>query len=209
VRESDREEPFRRTYRAVSSETTPPALDRRILASARTSRIGMVTMRPLALAAVLVIGIGLALEYATFSQAIDDAASGEGDMAPDTVLPSKDGSAPRSAPAGSWDRRAVSPASSNGSTMSVPTPNGEEFNAVLERLENTRRTSNRSADDRLHLEGTRAEARQSPRECDETRTTDAASWYACILELRRSGRQEAAEQEMSLLRSAYPDFEIR
>lgn len=45
-----------------------------------------------------------------------------------------------------------------------------------------------------------------PRACDEQASAETTSWYACIVALRESGHTEAAERELELLRSSYPEF---
>ena len=52
-------------------------------------------------------------------------------------------------------------------------------------------------------------APEPERFCEDIELVDASSWYACVLRLREEGRIDEAAFELSLLRSKFPDFEIR
>lgn len=52
-----------------------------------------------------------------------------------------------------------------------------------------------------------AEKKEKIEHCNDDARTTAATWYACILELRDSERTEAADQELEDLLVRFPDFQ--
>ncbi len=201
---------LRRAYADLSTEVTPPALDAKILDAAQpNARLSnLLSLKPLSWAAITILSIGLVLELQRSAPE------------PDAVL--TEPAMPVDSADLRLERQVAEPtieAEINTNTATgyaaeapIAAPvdrsmqKAQEAAAVLENLD--RASVQPAAQLYEDLDDLQA-APEPERFCEESETVDAGSWYLCVLRLREEGRDEQAAFELSLLKSRFPDFEIR
>lgn len=216
-------------YRSFSTESTPPALDRRILSIAADDVparywIPRMWVRPVAWAATIALSLAFVLEI---SQLADEPAAmtdsdiaevlEERAMSDEVATKTKDESVTQKRP----ERRSDTPA-----LMKVATPPAQSApapaTAGATAMENTSESLDSEADDMsfLHeaeeqarmrsepagLVAAFAEKKEKSTDCDEGARTSAETWYECVIALRGAGHAEAARQELDTLLAEFPDF---
>jgi len=223
------------TYRALATETTPPDLDSTVLslaaaaADTRQSGFGLsrAWFRPIAWAATIGLSLAFVLEMSELNdvkeptvQIDSDEALEErvlGDQAVEELIDST-----RRQRQQELDKRtdmAVEVKASPAPTAAEVAPAAgaasvsDDFAAadmlLLQEAEKQART--RSGPAREAVANSSAAALPIKKEqaslCDAAARRTAASWYACIEELRDKSLIEAAAMELEVLFSEFPDFE--
>lgn len=192
------------TYREIARETSPAALDDRILKMATQearTRYGLARawVRPVAWAATIGLSFAFILEMTYFGDQ-----PGEVDAALPASVDSDAGETARPA--------AQAPASKRLPATIVAAP---EISAsgVAAPLEAEERIDSTTADiaEKMQASEPRRERMALERaaaadHCDAEQRRSADTWYRCVTALRDRGLEDAAEAELRDLREAFPDF---
>ncbi len=203
---------LRQAYADLSTEVTPPALDAKILDAARpNSRLSnLLALKPLSWAAITVLSIGLVLELQRSTPE------------PDAVMAAPEPNLPTDSVDTRFERQAVGQdqnaakitESANGYAAEMPIAapvnrsmqNAREVSSEIETLDRAPvQPAAQLFEDRDDLQV----VPEAERFCEPSETVDAGSWYRCVLRLREEERDEQAAFELSLLKSRFPDFEVR
>ena len=203
---------LKRAYAELSTEVTPPALDAKILDAAQpNARLSnLLALKPLSWAAITVLSIGLVLELQRSTPE------------PDAVLMEPEPQSPADSAETLHEGLANQPAieasieTNTASGFAAEAPIAQpvdrsmqkalEAAAELETLD--RATAQPAAQLYEDLDDLQA-VPEAERFCVDSETVDAGSWYLCVLRLREEGLDEQAAFELSLLKTRFPDFEIR
>lgn len=194
-------------YREISSETTPPELDRKILAMAADDRrakywIPRAWMRPVAWAATIALSLAFVLEM---SQVADPPAPQVDPLAAEALeervlsdedaAKSKDESAVRQR----LNKRSDAPATESAS-MSLQME-ADDMN-LLDEAEEQARMRFAPAPSAVAA----PEKKEQPATCDDDVRKAPESWYECVEALRDAGNTMAAQQELESLLAEFPEF---
>lgn len=197
-------------YRQAATETSPAALDEKIMANARRearTRYGLARtwVRPLAWAATIALSFAFVLEMTYF----DDEPPIE-EMVPATALDEVAESVPEpsSGPALEQDaapaERAEPVKRSRAPVAAAPEFKVEDASGLRE-AEDRAATA---ADEVSTAKAASFAMPAAPGHCDAVARENAETWYACIETLRDEGLEDAADAELAALRAAFPDFEV-
>ncbi len=176
-------------YRELATEIPPSRLDDIVLrhAAEETRQTRGIAgylysfRRPLAFAATLVLALGIVLQF-------DSVMTG-------TTLNSTNGiSAPGDASAGAGNTSAVIDANVEHIQQQMK----QSVRDMTEDLLRQPTTDSNSIADATNAEPARFCGKQQP--------ASAELWWACITDLERNGRHDAAAHERQLLTNTYPDF---
>lgn len=194
-------------YREISSETTPPELDRSILAMAADNRrakywIPRAWIRPVAWAATIALSLAFVLEM---SQVADHSAPQVDPLAAEALeervlsdedaAKSKDESAVRQR----LNKRSDAPATESAS-MSLQMEADDM--SLLDEAEDQARMQFGPAPSAVAA----AEKKEQPAHCDDDARKAPESWYECVRALRDAGNIIAAQQELESLLAEFPEF---
>ena len=193
-------------YQGLAKEGTPPELDRRILAMAAgksRSRYGMARawVRPVAWAATIGLSLAIVLEisqlkYETTPQLDADNVEilEEALILDDTPAREDDDNRTRRESA----KRSDAPAPVQ---LSVPAEEQARSRSGSE-------PAAAAAVQALSFDAaTTPEKKEQVRHCDPDLRSSAETWYTCIEDLRAQGLSDAADSELILLLTEFPDFE--
>lgn len=219
ARQDDRDARLSAAWRELSDETTPPALDRRILAeAAREAALhderGPRWTQPLAWAAIIVVTVTILLMLSDLP------------VPPDGMpAPTPAGQAP---PGRAPEFRELSPGRADAD-RSFDERNDDERGAAGAPAPESGRWASSAGDSRPEPRqeaatvpdaGTRAPAasrklaapaelgavaRDQAPSCDDEARSTPETWRDCIAALREAGRIEAADAELEALNAAFPD----
>ncbi|MEM9401931.1 MAG: hypothetical protein AAGA44_05475 [Pseudomonadota bacterium] len=202
--DSERDAEVSALYAKLSRETTTPELDEKILQAAQPSAglRQLLALKPLSWAAITVLSVALVLELQR-----ETSGTSEDRVVPTASVP--DGPMHVAQPPSD---AALQPKASPSAESFIAEPrnrslqSAQEQAAINETLDvaptaPTARFFEELDDYRIELEPERF--------CENIELVDASSWYTCVLRLREEGRVDEAAFELSLLRSAHPEFEIR
>lgn len=200
-------------YRTMATETTPADLDNKILSmAADTGRSGFglsrAWFRPIAWAATIGLSLAFVLEMSQFNDVAEPTASADSDesrlqqefdMRSDADVEAKASSSPAAVE--------VEPAEGAASVS-------EDFAAdemlLLQEAEEQARA--RAGPSRAVVANSPAAALTLKKEeaslCEDSARRSAASWYACVEEMRKKDLDEAAALEMEALLIEFPDFQV-
>lgn len=215
----DKDKSLSDIYRKLSREQTSAELDQQVLeeagkAAGGTSLRRYVRLRPLAWAATVLLSFGLLLDWQLSTEPPAPAMLDESLMVPPSSGQAGTdirASQPNAEITGESDdadggQRQSTPASTNPQSF-IDSP-GRNAVREAERMLEEKQSTDLPASEPAALRARRS-AEPVPRHCAEHETADPASWYACILELERAGKDEEAASERNLLFSRFPDFEVR
>lgn len=213
-------------YRRIATETTPPELDRTILAMAAgksRSRYGLARawIRPVAWAAT----IGLSLAFLLEISQVRDASTVQPDT--DRVETLEEVVIRDETPAPARLSVPAAKQASSPPAVSEPAPIAEaglargdvsvsdEFEAddlsMLHEAEEQARArsgSEQAAAEALSFDAAVTfEKKEQDAHCAPDIRSSAESWFACIKELRDGGLSDAADTELLALLTEFPDFE--
>jgi hypothetical protein len=210
-------------YRELARETTPAALDERVLAmAARESRsrygLARAWIRPVAWAAMIGISLAFMLEITWFTDvpqgdgAPQPAAAAERARQDAEVIKARQEDSLHEAAAEQADAQAVTaPASPGSAAMSPPVADEEPKRALV--IEEASLPADVGQRARLQAVSERRETAVSKvatpdaeRLCDSEARASAETWYACIRALRDQGLDDEAAAELEALLGAFPDF---
>ena len=201
-----------RAYAEMSTEVTPPDLDAKILESAQPSArlSNLLALKPLSWAAITVLSIGLVLELQRSTPESDALLVEPGMSSPVAEEAVRLEMQSTNVPADAAATREVESSPASGAPIAEPV--NRSLNKVREAAAETETLDVAPAQPAAQLFEDLDDLQVAPdpeRFCDDAETVDAASWYRCVLRLREEGLDEQASYELSLLKSQFPDFEIR
>ncbi|MDZ7644443.1 MAG: hypothetical protein U5K76_09670 [Woeseiaceae bacterium] len=217
-------------YRAAASERTPPGLDMAVLERSRAAVAGarkpLITrsLRPLAFAASLVLGVAVLYELQPAFDtlpATDSAPASAGPGATavedrDAAVEAAGGAAPSTTDGAPSSRAAQAERETTEQRRELAAPAAPAPDARL-RLQESTRSARQSLDEAA---GTSPAALATDREpalqkaaepdaaryCEEDETTTPERWWRRIAALAAAGRAEAAMQERRRLAAGFPAF---
>jgi hypothetical protein len=197
-------------YRELARESTPEALDDRILAmAARESRsrygLARAWVRPVAWAATIALSLAFVLEMTKFADAPQQTPPPRQDVSEERVR--QDAEVMKAKQEQGLNRSIAERA--DAPTVALPASLDEAAGSSARAEAPERATAKASPLRRTETLATPAiAAPDDVREpiCDEAARTGADSWFACILELREQGLHDAAAAELEALLQAFPDF---
>ena len=203
-------------YQGLATETTSPELDHKILAMAATKprpRYGLarVWIRPVAWAATIGLSLAIVLEISQLQHETSPLIDADEPAALQLSVPAaKQASSPPAA-AEAAPARDVELATDN---VSVSSDSVTEDMSLLREAEEQARsrsgpepTAAAAADALSFHAAARLDKKEQVRDCDPDMRSSAETWYACIEDLRAEGRTAAADRELLLLVTEFPDFE--
>lgn len=221
-------------YREMAVETTPPELDRKILAMAASEaravhRLPRTWFRPLAWAATIALSFALVLEISQVEDVAPPRADAdlaevveESPRPADTAAKQKDEARlrqqlnKRSSDPPAAAKVMISPdASAPAAEVADAAANApaSEGSAVAADFEQDDMSLLREAEEQARMQSGPAravaavvEAKELLDSCDKDARASSESWYECVTLLRDAGRLESAEQELEALLVEFPDF---
>ena len=181
-------------YRDLADETTPAALDDKVLRMAEReakTRYGLARAwtRPVAWAAMIGLSLVIVLEV---TQTPDIVAQ------PDAMFESEILEESLAAPAAKDQRDA------DAMMDSAVMPAKEQERARYEASQRSASPASVTAEPKVEL---RAERLADTEACSSEQRSNPELWHECIVELRERGLDEAAATQLEALRAAFPDFE--
>jgi hypothetical protein len=224
------------TYRAMATETTPQDLDSQILSMAaaetdsRRAGFGLSRLwfRPIAWAATIGLSLAFVLEMSEFNKVAEPAIQTDADaVLEERVLDDVVDAAPadigRLQSQQEFDKRtdapaAAKPTAARAAEKVAPAAGAasvsEDFAAdeILMLQEAEEQTRARSGSERAFVADSPVAALAIKKEradlCEAGARLSAASWYACVEDLREKELHDTASAELEALLSEFPDFEI-
>ncbi len=226
-----RDESLSSAWRALSDEQTPAGLDRSILQAAkqRPRLANLLSLKPLAWAAVMVLTVGVVLELQRSAPELLDQPAAY-DMPAEAPAPERADSDQFAAP-----EPEVASESPSAAYLAAPATAEQDETPQIQQdmrrsmlklstegrgvLEEAERLSEEDQLEEVVVTGVNGRMLEDSadlqasddleRFCETAVTVDPGSWYRCVLELREEGLQDEADFELSLLMSRFPEFEIR
>ena len=193
-------------YQGLAKEGTPPELDRRILAMAAgksRSRYGMARawVRPVAWAATIGLSLAIVLEISQLKYETTPQLDADNVETLEEALILDD------APAREDDDNRTRRESAKRSDAPAPV----QLSVPAEEQARSRSGSEPAAAAAVQAlsfdAATTPEKKEQVRHCDPDLRSSAETWYTCIEDLRAQGLSDAADSELLLLLTEFPDFE--
>jgi len=193
-------------YQGLATEGTPPELDRRILAMAAgksRSRYGMARawVRPVAWAATIGLSLAIVLEISQLKYETTPQLDADNVETLEEALILDD------APAREDDDNRTRRESAKRSDAPAPV----QLSVPAEEQARSRSGSEPAAAAAVQAlsfdAATTPEKKEQVRHCDPDLRSSAETWYKCIEDLRAQGLADAADSELLLLLTEFPDFE--
>ena len=193
-------------YQGLAKEGTPPELDRRILAMAAgksRSRYGMARawVRPVAWAATIGLSLAIVLEISQLKYETTPQLDADNVEILEEALILDD------TPAREDDDNRTRRESAKRSDAPAPV----QLSMPAEEQARSRSGSEPAAAAAVQAlsfdAATTPEKKEPVRHCDPDLRSSAETWYTCIEDLRAQGLFDAADSELILLLTEFPDFE--
>ena len=193
-------------YQGLATEGTPPELDRRILAMAAgksRSRYGMARawVRPVAWAATIGLSLAIVLEISQLKYETTPQLDADNVETLEEALILDD------APAREDDDNRTRRESAKRSDAPAPV----QLSVPAEEQARSRSGSEPAAAAAVQAlsfdAATTLEKKEQVRYCDPDLRSSAETWYTCIEDLLAQGLADAADSELVLLLTEFPDFE--
>lgn len=220
------------TYQAMATETTPPELDEKILSMAADSGrpaygLSRAWFRPMAWVATIGLSLAFVLEMSELNDVAEPAATyldademlEERVVGDQAVKDTMDDSRLRQELDERSDVAVEAKASSPPAAVEVAP--AEDAPSVSEDFAADNMMLLREAEEQARARAGPARAvavngataalamkKEQASLCDESARVDAASWYACVEDLREKDLGDAAGLELEALLSEFPDFQI-
>jgi len=193
-------------YQGLATEGTPPELDRRILAMAAgksRSRYGMARawVRPVAWAATIGLSLAIVLEISQLKYETTPQLDADNVETLEEALILDD--APAREDDDNRTRRESAKRSDAPAPVQLSVPAEEQA-----RSRSGSEPATAAAVEALSFDAaTTPEKKEQVRHCDPDLRSSAETWYKCIEDLRAQGLADAADSELLLLLTEFPDFE--
>ena len=210
------------TYRELATETAPPALDKKILSLAGDNQrsgfgLSRAWFRPIAWAATIGLSLAFVLEMSQLDDVAEPIAHTDADALfeddsahqKDVVLEEPEMRSDAAAESIASPPLPAAEVTAGGTDATVSGDFAAADMPLLQEAEEQARARAGSARAvAAHSPAALAAKKEQVILCDDDARSTAASWYACIEELRQKHLDDAAVLELEALLVHFPDFEV-